>query len=119
MYSIMTDGKRLPLFDQASKQDTTARRHGGSAASASAHQRLYPAKRAQLWSILKHYRKAGMHGLSAKEVAMRLNKSLHEISGRITELHQWGFIFKTPTRRLNSTVLVHRFHRNQAAAPGG
>jgi hypothetical protein len=111
MPSIMTDNRRLPLFDQAAAQDPTARRHGGSSASVEAHKRILPAKRAALWVILKLYREAGPQGLTAKEVAHRLGKALHEISGRVTELHQWGFILKTPARRLSSIVLVHRYYR--------
>lgn len=111
MPSVMTDNRRLPLFDQASQADPTARRHGGSSASVEAHKRILPAKRAALWVILKLYREAGPQGLTAKEVAQRLGKALHEISGRITELHQWGFILKTHTKRLGSIVLVHRTYR--------
>lgn len=119
MPSVMTDNRRLPLFDQLMKQDSTARRHGGSAASAEGHRRVLPAKRGILREILKLYRHAGSQGMTAKEVACRLKKQLNEISGRITELHQWGFIGKTTTRRLNSTVLVHRYYRLPAGHPGG
>lgn len=112
MPSAMIDNRRLPLFDLASQSDPTARKHGGSSASAESHRRILPTKRPTLRLILKLYREAGPQGLTAKEVAHRLKKELHEISGRITELHQWGFILKTPARRLSSTVLVHRYYRS-------
>ena len=108
MYSIMTDARRLPLFDLQTRRDPTAARHGGQETSQSAHKRVLPYKRGIFLAILKLYRQAGSLGLTAKDVAYQLGKQLNEISGRITELRQMGFIHLTPGKRLNSRVLVHR-----------
>lgn len=50
---------------------------------------------------------AGEHGLTAKECASLMNKPLHYISGRFTELKEARIIRPMPVRREGSTV--HRF----------
>lgn len=56
-------------------------------------------------AVLESIRKAGARGLTADEAAEAINKTVHAIRPRVTELAQDGKIEKTGERRKNASGL--------------
>ncbi len=85
--------------------DPAKNRHRGSAASNRAFQKnrhLHKCDRELIWHMLR--RKP--FGMTSKEIAMQLEKPIHAISGRITELKQAERVHGTGERRGGSEVIV-------------
>jgi len=72
--------------------DPCANRHGGNPQSIAAHERASVGKSESHRAILALLR---VGPLTAKEVAARLYKPLHALSGRLTELSGAGLIERT------------------------
>ena len=113
--AMQSDAQRLPLFRLLESRDPTARKHGGAPTSEKAHAKIRPHKRRIYAQILRLYRGAASTGITAKELAVKLGKPLHAVSGRLTELRQWGFLFRIDLKREDSFVLVHRYFRQSAS----
>lgn len=72
------------LFDIS--DDITANRHGGNKQSVAANERIKPFKsnlRSQVYACILE---AGVPGCTLEEIADSLNKQVHSVSGRVTEL---------------------------------
>jgi hypothetical protein len=84
-----------PLFpydpDQlpAAPRDPTAGKHGGAPESIAAWEQQKQHLAADQAAVLELIREAGANGMTSKEIAARLGKPLHAISGRLTELAHW------------------------------
>lgn len=88
--------------------DPSARKHKGHLASMDAHGRAVFGKRRTYARILRHFRKAGPLGLTAKKLEELLCRQIHTFSGRLSELKMIGFLRETTRREDGCTVLVHR-----------
>ncbi len=100
------------------RRDITARRHGGNANSAAAHERLRPYKMATRNRIEAMIRQRGPAGMTSEEIARELGVPGHPapknaFSGRLTVLKAAGLVFVAGTRE-SCGVLVHNDHRGVA-----
>lgn len=84
--------------------DITISRHRDNAASNDANRRARESKskvRAAIYAIL-----CAMPDATSKELAVKLDKPVNAISGRITELKVAGLVRETPYRRGGAAVLT-------------
>lgn len=97
----------LPLFD--SSTDPSARKHGNDENSRAAWEKVVGdlnQRQREVCDAVFHQRH---RGATAKEVATALNKPLHAISGRFTELKDKQMLIPKEESRDGSRVCVHRF----------
>lgn len=84
--------------------DITVSRHRDSPASVEANERIRNSKsadRAAVWDLATR-----LKDFTSKEIAVKLDKALNSVSGRISELKAAGLIRETEYRRDRCTVLV-------------
>ena len=93
----------LPLFD------ICRNRHQGNAESVAANEVAEPHKEAMRWRILQAIRDAGARGLTLDELAVILDVTPNQISGRVTQLKIDGLIRVIGTRptRTGSPAAVY------------
>lgn len=85
--------------------DITANKHGGNAQSVAAFEKAkHGAAQAQqdIVELLKQH----PDGLTCKEMSALLNREMHKISGRVTELKEQGQVIATDKVRDGGAVVV-------------
>jgi len=85
--------------------DVTANKHGGNPNSVAAYAKgsaRHECERDAILAILHRH----PFGLTSKEIGEMVEKPLHAISGRFSELKQSGKIYGTGERRKGAEVLV-------------
>lgn len=97
MRQIMTQRSLFPQPKFAS-EDPCERKHGGNEVSAEAFESGKQDHEKDRQAILRHLRAS--NGLTSKQIALKLDKPLHHISPRLTELLQDGLI-RDSGRRLD------------------
>ncbi len=85
--------------------DITTNKHGGNPQSVAAYEK---AKRgaAQAQQDIVDLLKQHTDGLTCKEMSTLLNREMHKISGRVTELKEQGQVIATETIRQGGAVVV-------------
>lgn len=76
----MASAFNLPLFD------VSARKHGGNPQSENANLAAQPGKAKAREMVFNVLNIRGQRGATCREISQVLNKPMHAISGRITEL---------------------------------
>jgi hypothetical protein len=86
-------------------RDITAGKHGGNAQSVAAYQKAMRGA-AQARQDIVNLLKQHPQGLTCKEMSVMLNKEMHKLSGRITELKELGQVTSTDAVRDGGAVVV-------------